>query len=53
MCSTYRISVRAYTVAGPGPFSQSEMLQTSGKCNYSFFSVHELKHLPLTPSSRA
>ena len=33
LCSQYNVSVRAYTKAGPGPYSQSMILQTSSEYN--------------------
>ena len=32
-CSEYHVSVRAYTKAGPGPYSQPMVLQTSSEYN--------------------
>ena len=32
-CSEYHVSVRAYTKAGPGPYSQPLVLQTSSEYN--------------------
>jgi len=32
-CAQYNVSVRAYTVAGPGPYSPSIILETSSKYN--------------------
>ena len=31
LCAKYEVSVRGYTVAGPGPFSRPIMVQTLGK----------------------
>ena len=31
MCAKYEVSVRGYTVAGPGPYSKSIVVQTLGK----------------------
>ena len=31
LCSQYHVSVRAYTSAGPGPYSQPMVLQTSSE----------------------
>ena len=31
LCAKYEVSVRGYTVAGPGPFSRPIMIQTLGK----------------------
>ena len=31
LCSQYHVSVRAYTKAGPGPYSQPMVLQTSSE----------------------
>ena len=33
LCSQYHVSVRAYTKAGPGPYSQPLVLQTSSEYN--------------------
>ena len=33
LCSQYNVSVRAYTKAGPGPYSQPMILQTSSEYN--------------------
>jgi len=33
ICAQYSVSVRAYTVAGPGPYSPSMILETSSKYN--------------------
>ena len=33
LCSQYNVSVRAYTKAGPGPYSQPMVLQTSSEYN--------------------
>ena len=33
LCSQYNVSVRAYTKAGPGPYSQPMALQTSSEYN--------------------
>ena len=33
LCSQYNVSVRAYTKAGPGPYSQPLALQTSSEYN--------------------
>ena len=33
LCSQYQVSVRAYTKAGPGPYSQPMVLQTSSERN--------------------
>lgn len=35
LCSRYNVSVRAYTKAGPGPYSPPEELETSSKLNKS------------------
>ena len=34
LCSKYNVSVQAYTLAGPGPYSQAIKLETSSECNY-------------------
>ena len=33
ICARYDISVRAYTKAGPGPYGQRSILETSSKYN--------------------
>ena len=33
ICAQYNVSVRAYTVAGPGPYSPIMILETSSKYN--------------------
>ena len=33
LCSQYNVSVRAYTKAGPGPYSEPMVLQTSSEYN--------------------
>ena len=38
LCSRYNVSVRAYTKAGPGPYSQPVELETSSEYNQSILS---------------
>ena len=39
LCSKYNVSVQAYTLAGPGPYSQARELETSSECNYLLFKM--------------
>ena len=39
LCSKYNVSVQAYTIAGPGPYSQAIELETSSECYYLHFTL--------------
>jgi len=44
ICARYDISVRAYTGAGPGPYGQEMVLETSGKDNsFNYFCSTAIK----------
>ena len=38
LCSQYNVSVRAYTRAGPGPYSEPKVLETSSEYNQTEYS---------------
>ena len=42
LCSRYNVIVRAYTKAGPGPYTQPRVLETSSEYNHDVL-VHMLK----------
>ena len=44
LCSLYNVSVRAYTRAGPGPYNQPSVLETSSEYNHDVL-VHILVHV--------
>ena len=44
LCSRYNVSVRAYTEAGPGPYTQPRVLETSSEYNHNVL-VHILVHV--------
>ena len=44
LCSLYNVSVRAYTRAGPGPYTQPSVLETSSEYNHDVL-VHILVHV--------
>ena len=51
-CSQYRVSVRAYTNAGPGPYSQPMVLETSSEYDFRASSVQmstKIYYLPGSP----
>ena len=43
-CSQYNVSVRAYTKAGPGPYSQPRVLEISSEYNHNVL-VHKQSNL--------
>ena len=45
LCSKYNVSVQAYTLAGPGPYSQAMELETSSKCNYFLYKMSGINEL--------
>ena len=44
LCSRYNVSVRAYTSAGSGPYTQPRVLETSSEYNH-YVLVHILVHV--------
>ena len=45
MCAQYHVSVRAYTSAGPGPYSPNMLLETSSKYTLNRLKNNELSFL--------